>query len=104
MAVFTAQDDTFDGMVSGGIGIVDFYSTHCGPCRVLLPKLLQIEAQMPFIQLVKVNTDHCPQLTERFHIAGVPAVYLFKDGVMREYHGFMETEEIQKELAKLLYE
>ena len=49
MAVFTAQDDIFDGMVSEGIGIVDFYSTHCGPCRVLLPKLLQIEAQMPFV-------------------------------------------------------
>ena len=104
MAVVTAQDDTFDSLIAEGIGIVDFFSTHCGPCRVLLPKLLQIEAQMPFIQLVKVNTDHCPQLTERFHIAGVPAVYLFKDGVMREHHGFMDIDAIQKDLAMLLYE
>lgn len=104
MAVYVAQDDTFDCLTAGGVGIIDFYSTHCGPCRVLLPKLMQIEAQMPFIQLVKVNTDHCPQLTERYHIAGVPAVYLFKDGVFQEYHGIMDAEPIQKELAKLLYE
>jgi len=104
MAVFNAQDDSFGGMIAEGTGIVDFYSTHCGPCRVLLPKLLQIEAQMPFIRLVKVNTDDCPELAERFHIAGVPAVYLFKDGILQEYQGMMEQEPIQTALAKLLYE
>lgn len=104
MAVFNAQDETFDTLIAQGVGIVDFYSTHCGPCRLLLPKLLQIEAQMPFIRLIKVNTDHCPQLTERFQIAGVPAVYLFKDGTMQEYQQIMDQEPIQRTLAKLLYE
>ena len=104
MAVLIAQDDSFNGMIAESTGIVDFYSTHCGPCRVLLPKLLQIEAQMPFIRLVKVNTDDCPELAERFHIVGLPTVYLFKDGIMQEYHGILEQESIQTALAKLLYE
>lgn len=104
MAVCNAQDETFDALVAEEAGIVDFYSTHCGPCRLLLPELLRIEAEMPFIRLVKVNTDHCPLVTERFQISAVPAVYLFKEGKLEEYHGFMRQDDIQQALAKLLYE
>lgn len=104
MAVLLAQDQTFDEMIASGVSIVDFFSTHCGPCRVLLPKLLEIEAQMPFINLVKVNTDHCPVLAERYMISALPTVYLCKDGNMREYQGLLEIADIQQAVAALLYE
>lgn len=104
MAIYQAQDDTFDALVASGVSVVDFFSTHCGPCRMLLPRLMQLETMMPFIDLVKVNTDECPELTERFRIAGVPTVYLCKDGKMEEYMGHLELEPLQAAVAKLLYE
>ena len=104
MAVLLAQDQTFDQMIAEGVSIIDFYSTHCGPCRLLLPTLMELEAQMPFIKLIKVNTDECPQLAERFKIRSLPTVYLCKDGQMKEYHNYLELEYLQEALAKLLYE
>lgn len=104
MAVYQAQDNTFDALIASGVSVIDFYSTHCGPCRMVLPKLLQLETQMPFINLIKVNTDDCPTLTDRFRIVGVPTVYLCKDGKMEEYQGILEIDPLQKALAKLLYE
>lgn len=104
MAVLLAQDTTFDEMIQEGVSIVDFYSTHCGPCRLLLPTLLELEAQMPFIHLIKVNTDHCPILAEKYMIRSLPTIYLCKDGNMMEYHGYLELEALQEALAKLLYE
>lgn len=104
MAVLQITDDTFDGVVRDGICIVDFYSTHCGPCRVLLPQLLRLEADMPFINLVKVNTDDCLALAQRFHIAAVPTIYLGKDGCLQEYYGELSYEGILQALGKLIYE
>ena len=44
--VLQATDSNFNELKSEGVGIIDFYSTHCGPCKVLLPVLLKIESEM----------------------------------------------------------
>lgn len=104
MAVFEATDESFDELVKEGVSIVDFYSTHCGPCRVLLPVLLSIENQLPFINLIKINTDSCPKLAGRFRISAVPTVYFSKEGEMTEYHGGQDEDSIKEKLSKILYE
>lgn len=104
MAVYEGTDTNFHGLIENGVSIVDFYSTHCGPCRVLLPVLLQLEAELPFINLVKVNTDHCPKLAAEFRIAALPTIYLCKDGAMQEYSGMRELNELRREVGNLLYE
>jgi len=104
MAVHIASDETFDELIAEGVSIVDFFSTHCGPCRALLPTLMEIEAELPFINLVKINTDDCPQLADRFMISTLPTIYLAKDGVMTEYKGLLEFEPLSEAVAALLYE
>ena len=104
MAVYQATDETFDGMIAQGVSIVDFFSTHCGPCRVLLPVLMGIEAELPFINLVKVNTDLCPKLAERFLIRSLPTVYLCRDGEMKEYFGSRDADSLKEALGELLYQ
>lgn len=104
MAVLQATDENFDELKKDGIAIVDFYSTHCGPCRVLLPVLLQIENEMPFINLIKVNTDECPKVASEYKISAVPTVYLVKDGKMTEYQHSYDPDIIKQALGELLYE
>lgn len=103
MAVIEATDESFDELKKDGVAIVDFYSTHCGPCRVLLPVLLGIENQLPFINLIKVNTDNCPKLADRFRISSLPTVYLSRDGEMTEYHGGRDEDSIKEKLGEILY-
>ncbi len=104
MAVILATDESFHQDIAQGVSLVDFYSTHCGPCRVLLPKLMEIETELPFINLVKVNTDDCPQIAEEFRILAVPTIYLAKDGQMTEYQHAFDPDGIKEALGALLYE
>lgn len=104
MALLQATDENFNELKKDGIAIVDFYSTHCGPCRLLLPTLLKIESEMPFIKLIKVNTDNCPKLAEEYKIYSLPTVYLAKDGNMMEYQQGLDEDKIKQALGALLYD
>lgn len=104
MAVLQATDENFNNLIKDGIAIVDFYSTHCGPCRLLLPVLLKVESALPFINLIKVNTDDCPKLTEKYKISSLPTVYLAKNGNMTEYQKDYNEDTLNQALGALLYD
>ena len=101
--IVEARDDNFDALKAEGVAIIDFYSTHCGPCRALLPILLTLEGEMPFISLIKVNTENCPELAERYQILSLPTLYLSRDGEMQEIH-IHDEDALREAVGKLLYE
>ena len=104
MAIFNASDDNFNELKKEGVAIVDFFSTHCGPCRALLPTLLKLETELPFISLIKVNTDDCPKLSEEYRIDLLPTLYLCKEGQMKEYDGERDEDSLREAIGALLYE
>jgi thioredoxin 1 len=61
--------------------IVDFWAEWCGPCHAVSPVLDRIaEERAGEIKLVKVNIDEEQGLAERYGIASIPTIVLFKDG------------------------
>ena len=61
--------------------IVDFWAEWCGPCHAVAPVLDKIvEERAGEIRLVKVNIDEEQGLAERYGIASIPTMVLFKDG------------------------
>jgi thioredoxin 1 len=61
--------------------IVDFWAEWCGPCHAVSPVLDKIaEERSGEIKLVKVNIDEEQGLAERYGIASIPTIVLFKDG------------------------
>ena len=61
--------------------LVDFYSTTCGPCRMLAPTIQKLAQQYEGrAVVVKVNVDRLPQLAGRYGIQGVPSVLFFQGG------------------------
>jgi thioredoxin 1 len=82
MAV-AVKNETFDQEVlqSDTPVIVDFWAEWCGPCHAVSPVLERIvEERSGDVKLVKVNIDEERELAERYGIASIPTMILFRDG------------------------
>jgi thioredoxin 1 len=76
-------ESTFDQEVlkSDKPVIVDFWAEWCGPCHAVSPVLDKIaEERAGELKVVKVNIDEEHGLAERYGIASIPTIVLFKDG------------------------
>jgi thioredoxin len=60
--------------------IVDFWAEWCGPCHAVAPVLDKIVEERPEYKLVKINIDEEQALAQRYGIASIPTMVLFKDG------------------------
>jgi thioredoxin 1 len=61
--------------------IVDFWAEWCGPCHAVSPVLERIaEERDGELKVVKVNIDEEQGLAERYGIASIPTMILFRDG------------------------
>jgi thioredoxin 1 len=61
--------------------LVDFWAEWCGPCHQVAPVLDRIaEEHESELKLVKVNIDEEHELQQRYGIASIPTMILFKGG------------------------
>lgn len=103
--VYEATDKTFDELIQSDYVAVDFYGTHCGPCKMLEPIYNEMSNDYAMLRFVKVNVDHCPELRERFNIVAVPTLKYFRDGELfyeGKQHGGRAV--MDQEITKLLYD
>ncbi len=103
--VYEATDKTFDQLIQGDYVAVDFYGTHCSPCKLLEPVFNEMSNDLALVRFVKVNVDNCPELRERYHIRAVPTLKYYRNGELfyeGKHHGPREV--MDSEIAKLLYD
>ena len=68
-------------VASGGLVMVDFWASWCGPCRMLAPTIEKLAGQYEGKAIVgKVNTDDESALAAGLGIMSIPTVIFFKDG------------------------
>lgn len=63
--------------------LVDFYSDHCPPCRLLTPILERLAGDLEGrARIVKMNVAGNDRLARRLGVVAVPTVIVFKGGEM----------------------
>lgn len=104
MAIHEATPDNYKDIIKEGFVIADFYTETCGPCKVFSKILDEIEFEIPFINILKVNGTKYPQLSDEYNIRAVPTVLFYKDNVLVERHlGVIEPEQLKEMIAKYMY-
>ncbi len=94
MALQHANDANFAEMVSGGLTLVDFWASWCGPCRMFGPIFEQVSTQMPDVNFVKFEIDETNRRTPaKYGIRSIPSILAFKNGeVVEARTGVMDPE------------
>ena len=89
---------------NGGLVLVDFWATWCGPCRMVAPILSELaEEYAGKLKIVKVNADEEPDLLDRFNISSIPTILVYNNGeVVKTIIGAKPKAGILKELTEYL--
>jgi putative thioredoxin len=77
----TFQTDVLDRSNDVAV-VVDLWAPWCGPCTQLGPILEKVVGAAEGVELVKVNVDENPQISQAFQVQSIPAVYALKDGAV----------------------
>jgi len=65
--------------------LLDFYADWCGPCKALTPNLEKISKKYEGEVLIrKINIDQFRELAGQFQVRSIPALFVLKDGEVKE--------------------
>jgi thioredoxin len=103
MAIKEATDATFEELVlkSEKPVVVDFWAVWCGPCKLVAPEMERLaEKYDGLVDVVKVDVDKNPGLSQAYQIMSIPTIAYFKPGDQpRGVVGFQPLEQLEKKFG-----
>ena len=95
----------FDKTVKHGDWVIDFYTDHCGPCKMLDVVLDEVLFDNPIVNLAKCNIEDDPEYVQRFEVEGTPTVLFYHEGIEKQrFFGAQDRETIIKCLSASMYD
>ena len=105
-ATRVVTDETFETEVlkNDKPVIVDYWAEWCGPCRMVAPVLEEIATEYADkIDVVKLNIDENPSVSQRYGIMAIPTMNVFSNGqVVKQIVGAKPKSALLRELAEYI--
>uniref|UniRef100_A0A8W8L3T6 Thioredoxin n=1 Tax=Magallana gigas TaxID=29159 RepID=A0A8W8L3T6_MAGGI len=60
--------------------VVDFFATWCGPCKMIAPKIEEMEKEYSGVVFIKVDVDENEETAAACEISAMPTFHIYKDG------------------------
>lgn len=104
MAVLKVKEEDFDKVTKEGFWIADFYTVHCGPCKMLDIVLNDIICDNPEINLAKCDIEESPAYVDRFDVHGTPTLLFINDGEIKDrMSGAYGRDTVEEYISKCMY-
>lgn len=101
---FEFTDQNFDQEVikSESPVLVDFWAPWCGPCQMMGPIIEELAKEIgDKAKVGKCNVDENGEIASRFGIMSIPAIKIFKGGVVvKEFVGVQSADNLKKALEE----
>jgi thioredoxin 1 len=102
-AIKEATDATFEELVlkNDKPVVVDFWAVWCGPCKLVAPEMEKISEKYDgVVDVVKVDVDANPGLSQAYQIMSIPTIAYFKPGDQpKGVVGFQPMEQLEKKFG-----
>jgi thioredoxin 1 len=81
--------------------VVDFWAAWCGPCKMVAPEMEKLAAKYDgAVDVVKVDVDANPRLSQAFNIMSIPTIAFFKPGSQPQgVVGFRPLEQLEQQFG-----
>ena len=86
--------------------VVDFWAAWCGPCKMVAPEMEKLAAKYDgSVDVVKVDVDANPRLSQAFNIMSIPTIAFFKPGSTPQgVVGFRPLEQLEVQFGLAEFE
>ena len=106
MPVLQLSDSDFKSQVldSDVPALVDFYTTWCGPCKILAPIVEEIAKDYDGkLKVAKVNVEEAASVATKYSIMSVPTIIIFKKGqVVEQISGVVSKSVLKKKVDAII--
>ncbi len=102
MSVVKINKTNFEELVlkSEKTVLIDFYADWCGPCKMVAPIVEEISEEYPDVVVGKINVDDEMELAVKFGIQSIPALFVLKDGKIKDSAIGYKPKEVLLEMLK----
>jgi thioredoxin 1 len=78
--------------------VVDFWAAWCGPCKMVAPEIEKLNNKYgDAIEVVKVDVDANPAISQAFNILSIPVIAFFRPGSQPQgVVGFRPLEQLEQ--------
>ena len=98
-----ATDENFDDVVINNDKpvLVDFWAAWCGPCKMVAPEMEKLaEKYQGSVDVVKVDVDANPMISQRYGIMSIPTIAFFRPGEQPQgVVGFRPMEHLEQQFS-----
>lgn len=102
MSVLKINKDNFEEVVlkSEKAVLIDFYADWCAPCKMIAPFVGEIAEENPDVVVGKINVDEEMELAMKFGVQSIPALFVVKDGKVKNSAIGFKPKEVLLEMLK----